>query len=395
MTNNIFDFATGELSQDALICWCLNWFNDRSRPRLHEMALNILRRLVGDIPVEQVDIFRQFNQRVKMEDGKSIAVKVDVFVIVNRTVGVIIEDKTFSAVHGNQIYRYTTGIRRMLANDGGKLWIGGTPYALLPDRLITVFWKTGFHYDYDKAVTADIALDGDNVLELLSPYRGESDILDDYLRYLENLLAWYQEHEDFTLPHRTENGELYDWWCNLSCNAYPQYRLMRTIFPEERWVRQPDIKDALYQVEDGTSYGRPWTQMIVGYGSVSGSGSAYKLFWRIDTDSAGPYLSLRFYEWGLDKKSGTAMARHRETYDAMKSGMAALVRAGTEPLRLSWEEVDPGYRGNSMEADFFHLRLSSYLASWDAGGEKLAGTIRALNDQFLKRLSEGAEGNGT
>lgn len=25
--NNIFSFATNELSQDAFICWCLNWIN--------------------------------------------------------------------------------------------------------------------------------------------------------------------------------------------------------------------------------------------------------------------------------------------------------------------------------------------------------------------------------
>ena len=25
--NNIFNFATNELSQDAFICWCLNWIN--------------------------------------------------------------------------------------------------------------------------------------------------------------------------------------------------------------------------------------------------------------------------------------------------------------------------------------------------------------------------------
>jgi len=25
--NNLFSFATSELSQDAFICWCLNWIN--------------------------------------------------------------------------------------------------------------------------------------------------------------------------------------------------------------------------------------------------------------------------------------------------------------------------------------------------------------------------------
>lgn len=26
--NNLFSFATSELSQDAFICWCLNWINE-------------------------------------------------------------------------------------------------------------------------------------------------------------------------------------------------------------------------------------------------------------------------------------------------------------------------------------------------------------------------------
>ena len=39
MKNNIFEYATGELSQDAFICWCANWFNDDSKPMLQEMAV--------------------------------------------------------------------------------------------------------------------------------------------------------------------------------------------------------------------------------------------------------------------------------------------------------------------------------------------------------------------
>ena len=27
MKNNLFNFATSELSQDGFICWCLNWIN--------------------------------------------------------------------------------------------------------------------------------------------------------------------------------------------------------------------------------------------------------------------------------------------------------------------------------------------------------------------------------
>ena len=29
--NKLFKFATKELSQDAFICWCINWFNYKEK----------------------------------------------------------------------------------------------------------------------------------------------------------------------------------------------------------------------------------------------------------------------------------------------------------------------------------------------------------------------------
>ena len=45
--NSLFSFATSELSQDAFICWCLNWFNDGSKPVLQEMAKKIIFKLTN------------------------------------------------------------------------------------------------------------------------------------------------------------------------------------------------------------------------------------------------------------------------------------------------------------------------------------------------------------
>ena len=43
--NNIFTFATGELSQDAFICWCLNWINYPNEI-LYPMAKDIFSNLL-------------------------------------------------------------------------------------------------------------------------------------------------------------------------------------------------------------------------------------------------------------------------------------------------------------------------------------------------------------
>lgn len=43
--NNLFSFATSELSQDAFICWCLNWINYPNE-ELYPMAKDIFSKLL-------------------------------------------------------------------------------------------------------------------------------------------------------------------------------------------------------------------------------------------------------------------------------------------------------------------------------------------------------------
>ena len=50
--NNIFSFATGELSQDAFICWCLNWINEPDNVTIHryrQLALDLLAKLIDNL----------------------------------------------------------------------------------------------------------------------------------------------------------------------------------------------------------------------------------------------------------------------------------------------------------------------------------------------------------
>ena len=47
MKNNLFSFATSELSQDAFICWCLNWINYPNE-ELYSMAKDIFLNLLKE-----------------------------------------------------------------------------------------------------------------------------------------------------------------------------------------------------------------------------------------------------------------------------------------------------------------------------------------------------------
>ena len=55
--NNIFSFATGELSQDAFICWCLNWINEPDNLTTHkyrQLGLNLLSKLTENLAISNV-----------------------------------------------------------------------------------------------------------------------------------------------------------------------------------------------------------------------------------------------------------------------------------------------------------------------------------------------------
>ena len=379
MSNNLFHFANGELTQDGVICWLLNWFNC-DNPRLKKMAkdliLEMIGEMLGDKPVESVAVFQQF-------------MKIDVLVIVNKTIGIIIEDKVYSTVHDNQIERYKKSIENELKVHN-RITLEGTDYALVPDDLTTVYWKTGFYYDYDKVVSADckvvsadcIIVSDDyktgskrllNLLEFLAPYGDESEILADYIARLQEIRDWYSEHADVTnLEH-------------LRKEYYTQHTLMRQFFPKEKWVKKAEEEYEPYQIYYRSSYGRPNSQM--GVFSKTTTDDVYELFWRIDSDNGGPYLSLRLYQKDISGEKGERhKARHQEYKDQMKALMDALIAAGDMPYPLQWEDVKPRNRENAREAVVFHLHLKEYLAHWDTCKEKLTQTVRNINDRFLELL---------
>lgn len=352
MSNNLFHFANGELTQDGVICWLLNWFNC-DNPRLKEMAESLIHKMIGNVQVESVAVFQQF-------------MKIDVLVIVNKTIGIIIEDKVYSSVHDNQIQRYRNELE-----DHNHITLEGTDYTLDPQKLKTVYWKTGFYYDYDKVVTADCKIDSKTLLELLEPYGDGSEILADYIVRLQEIRDWYSVHEDVTsLEH-------------LRKEYYTQYTLMRQFFPEEKWEKAADKKRELYQIYHGSSYGRPYTQMRILFKKEPDNEDSYALFWRIDSDNGGPYLSLRLYQEDISGEKGE---RHKARLQEYKEKMKALIETDTAPCPLQWEQVQPRNRENAREAVVFHLHLKEYLARWKTCQEPLTQTIRNIDDRFLKLL---------
>lgn len=369
MKNNLFSFATSELSQDAFICWCLNWFNDASKPVLQEMAKKIIFKLtnVKEFVVEKivsVDIFRQFSRKVKV-DNKSIHVKIDVLVIVNNDIAVIIEDKTYSNEHDQQIARYKKGLQEI--------------YKEKPlSKIITVYWKTGFFNDWDKVTVADVKITGEDVKSLLAPYIDESEIIKDYFDCLEENLQWHEEHKQYWLPLGVP------WWkLNIVNYNVAQYTFLREIFPEERWDISTGKYEGEYEIYMGSSFGRPWAQTVVKWSEFK-KDEWYKLFWRIDSDKNGPYISCRIYEWYYSKEK---TERHRKLYQKLSSLMAEIVEDIHDELDL--RKAVKSNNGGYNEAAFFHYHLD--FSDWYNSKDMVIQAIREISDKFVERFTREVE----
>lgn len=97
-TPNLFDYATSELSQDAMFAWLIKWADNRYKDadaEIFTLAQNFLRLLIGDnnIEINSVEVGRQWNN-------------IDIWVEINDDIFLIIEDKTETSIHDDQLERY-------------------------------------------------------------------------------------------------------------------------------------------------------------------------------------------------------------------------------------------------------------------------------------------------
>ena len=113
--NNIFNFATSELSQDAFICWLCNWvnFDDNSlsedEKKLKALATEFIEKMIGEkLEDRKVNIKRQYQ---KIDVLLEIQNKTEFITNENEKnpvvdIYVIIEDKVETESHSDQINRY-------------------------------------------------------------------------------------------------------------------------------------------------------------------------------------------------------------------------------------------------------------------------------------------------
>lgn len=361
LKNNLFGYATKELSQDAVICWLLNWIK-YPESELFEMGKEMF-ALIGE---EAVDANQEITIRAQFK-------KADIVIVLHGAKRIIvIEDKVYSSEHSNQIENYKKTLKKDLVQS--ELGIKGD---IITD-IKTVYFKTGFFYD-DDVVTAskvDKAVMGNDFYKLIKSFKDKfsSEILDYYEEYLRTLLEYYDKYGKF---EKCEEGAYY-----VSRHTIAQYKLMRTIFPE-KWNKSSDQ----YKIKHGTSSGRPWTEMNICHEMQYPDGDKYCIFWRVDTDKRGPYISLRYYEY-FDKNESKKLKRHEEYYAIFVGRIKQIVEYNEKDTQISWNTIKCGYRGSYKESALISIPLGEYLNNWDEVSESFIKAVRILTTDFLATFDE-------
>jgi hypothetical protein len=135
---NLFSFATSELSQDAFICWLSSWaepiYEKGPDVPLHDAATNFLKALLELCEMSLPDVIEKIEIKRQAE-------RIDVAVIINEKTAILIEDKTGTMQHGDQLATY----RNKYVREYGE------------DNVAPIYLKTGDQCDYSDVDHAEFA----------------------------------------------------------------------------------------------------------------------------------------------------------------------------------------------------------------------------------------------
>ena len=196
---NIFNYATSELSQDAVLMWLANWANlefSSTDNSLHKTGKYFLNSLIqkAEYNIEDFDevkVYPQFH-------------KIDVFIELknkDKKIAIIIEDKVKSSEHSNQLEKYYNKVKA----EGYK-----------KEQIIPIYLKTGFQHDLENVLKKGYYFfsvkDLIDVFEFGRTLEVKNEIFADYYEYLKKVGEEY-EKDKVNFENYTDNKiKDWNWW---------------------------------------------------------------------------------------------------------------------------------------------------------------------------------------
>lgn len=152
LKNNLFEYATSELSQDAFICWLASYAHEEAEKdaALNECARKMLEMFVSEIK----------GKNFKLLDVERQVDNVDVLLTVEceeKIYKIIVEDKTYTSEHDNQLNRYKDALQKK--HKENAVIVKG------------VYYKTGFQSDLSSVEDAHYEIiSREKMLNLMQQY---------------------------------------------------------------------------------------------------------------------------------------------------------------------------------------------------------------------------------
>lgn len=176
MKNNLFQWATSELSQDAFICWLMSYAMEGAKQdaSLKACAQAFVRKFLQLKDENAAIVVNNIERQVSVKDKEQKKRNIDVLLTVNGKYKIIVEDKTYTSEHDDQLQVYKDAITDLYPKH----------------TVVGVYYKTGFQSDYeivDKAGYCQIGLA--EIVKLLGEYKDKTTnvIFNDYCEYLTDL----------------------------------------------------------------------------------------------------------------------------------------------------------------------------------------------------------------
>ena len=168
--NNMFKYATKELSQDAFICWLVNYINtdEEEYKGVAKDFIELIAEKIGNV---------KFKEYIKSNDYK-VEIKhqyknIDILLKINKFY-IIIEDKIKTIEHDDQINKYTYSLL-----NGGIKEVGDF-------NIFTCYYKIYDEYK-SKYKFVNAIITRKDMINLLEKTKNRNLIMEDYYKYLKEI----------------------------------------------------------------------------------------------------------------------------------------------------------------------------------------------------------------
>jgi hypothetical protein len=346
MSQNIFDYATSELSQDAFISLLVAWFNseDKRKVQISIDFINALYRahsaVSSTLDIESVNLKRKHH-------------KIDVHFVVREkngnTIPFIIEDKTWTEPHSNQLSRYTKAIMQ--------------EHTKKHEEIVKIFFKTGHITEKDLAETSASGytiVDVQWFYDFLKRHKTNSEIYNTYFVFLKK--NFYDKLYNQNRHKKTLN----DWTVDDLRKGYVQYAFIEKI---KKLTLGPDASGQSYIkfTRNGTRWDTWWTFYRA---------NDFSVFVKIKYLKGGHRLRLVEYSQKdfspTDKK--TTLNRHIEIVEKIAKANCAIQKTRK-----------PRYAARESEIAYFPLQTAENLDT-SLAMEEIAETIANFLKSFISEL---------